>query len=328
MRNTVCLLAGLLALAVTQSTPAAKRLGPPIEDLQSTPDRIRIVSAQATSKPEQGKVKFAIAERLSGEAPDELLLRMDEETFDDVTVGESYVVAWTNMRRQRRMKPGWEEDPEGPSVVPVMGLGSTAVFELTPETALLFAPGAITDSQRAGELVDALLAQAKRPDVRTGALVIMELYLREDLIDEMTPAQVETLRDLLQTADLSPQNRDLLFRAALQLAPDKSSPWLAEELRRTIIRHGTQYDLGSYVPGLVKTAAAGLRQVGEPADIELLDILLYANNPGVAKAALAAIDHFDSGAAAARAEQALKRGWINDETRAAMTRYLETGTIR
>ena len=65
---------------------------------------------------------------------------------------------------------------------------------------------------------------SKRPDLRTRGLVIMELYLREDLIDGMTPAQVETLRDLLQTADLSPQHSDLLFRAALQLAPEKASP--------------------------------------------------------------------------------------------------------
>ena len=74
----------VLALAVTQSTPAAKQLGPPIEDLQSTPDRIRIVVAEAKDKPEKGKIRFAITERLVGEAPEEVVLRTDRPFAADL----------------------------------------------------------------------------------------------------------------------------------------------------------------------------------------------------------------------------------------------------
>lgn len=328
MRKTVCLLAGLLALAMMQSALAAKRLGPPIEDLQSTPDRIRIVVAEARDKLEKGKIRFEISERLSGEAPDEVVLRTDEQSYIDVTVGEEFVVAWTYMRRNRRVIGGWEEDPEGPSTVSVLGLGSTALFEGTPEMRYLFAPGSITDPDAAERQIDALLTQMRREDYRSRGLVITELYLRKDLTEKISPDQAKVLQEVLQAEDLDDQHRHLLYKAAVRIDPALTSPWLAEEMRKTIIQHGTQYDLSSFVPSLVISAAEGLQQLGNAGDIELLSTLLYANNPGVSKAALAAIDHFDSQAAAARAEQALERGGIHPETRQAMTRYLATGSIR
>jgi hypothetical protein len=328
MRNTVYLLSGLLALAMSQSTLAAKRLGPPIEDLQSAPDRIRIVVAEARDKPESDKIQFAVTERLTGEAPDEVLLRTDQQSFADVTVGESFVVAWSYMRRNRRVIGGWEEDPGGPYIVSVMGLGSTALFEATPEMKYLFAPGSITDPDSSKQQIDALLTQMRREDYRSRGLVIAELWLRKDLTAQISPAQAEQLKTVLQTADLGAQHRDLLYQAALRVAPELTSPWLAEEMRQTIIQHGTQYDLRSFVPSLVIAAVEGLQELGNGEDIELLSTLLYANNPGVSKAALAAIDHLDREAAVAQAEQALQKGGIHGETRNALTRYLATGSIR
>jgi hypothetical protein len=322
MRKTVCLFSGLLLLLSLQTAGAAKRLGPPIEDLQSAPDRVRIVVAEARDKTAPNGILFAINERLSGEAPEEVLLRTDEQTFADVQAGRSYIVAWTYLRGNRRVIGGWEVDPDGPSTVEVIGLGAVAVFEDTAELRFLFSPGAMEESATAGKQLDALLAQMQREDARSRGLVIAELYLRPDLTVIMGPPQVELLGQVLQDAALAPQYRDLLLQSALNLPPDLASPWLAEEFRRVIILHGTQYDLASFVPALIETAASGLQQAGAAADIDLLGMLLYANNPGVAKAALAAIDHFDPAAAAARAQQALERGWIHSETRLALQRYL------
>ena len=136
------------------------------------------------------------------------------------------------------------------------------------------------------------------------------------------------LRGVLEQKNLDYQHRHLLYDTAVRIDPALTSPWLAEEMRSTIKQHGTEYDLGSFVPSLVISAAEGLQQLGNAGDIELLGTLLYANNPGVSKAALAAIDHFDSQAAAARAEQALQSDKIHPETRQAMTRYLTSGQIR
>jgi hypothetical protein len=323
MRKTGWLLNGLLLLAMMQPALAAKRLGPPIEDLQSEPDRIRIVVAEALKKPESPGIVFSISERLSGESPDEVLLRTDEETFADVEVGRSYVVAWSYLRRNRRVIGGWEEDPNGPLVVNLLGLGSTALFEDTPETRFLFAPGSIDESGDTDQQLDALLAQMQREDFRSRGLVISELYLRPDLTEKMGSSQAQVLKTVLQTQALDPQHRDFMIRSTLRLPEDLTSPWLGEELRKIIIENGTQYDLASFVPGLVRTAARGLKQAGERADIELLSMLLYANNPGVSKAALASMDHLDSEATVVKAQQAIERGWIHSETRFALDRYLD-----
>jgi hypothetical protein len=315
MRKIVYLLCGLLMLAMMQTAYAAKRLGPPIEDLQSEPERVRIILAEAIKKTESNRIHFSISERLSGEAPDEVALMIDEETFSEVVVGRSYIVAWTYLRRNRRLRTGWEENPDGPYTVQLMGLGVTTVFEDTPDTRFLFAPGSIAQSGNSGKQIDALLAQLQREDFRTRGLVISELYLRNDLTEAMNPAQVDVLKGVLQNQALDPQHRDFVFRAVLRLPPDLTSPWLAEEFRKTIILHGTQYDLSSFVPGLVRTAARGLQQAGAPSDIDLLSSLLYSNNPGVSKAALAAMNQLDPGAALVQAERAIERGWIHGETR-------------
>jgi hypothetical protein len=139
----------------------------------------------------------------------------------------------------------------------------------------------------------------------------------------MNRPQAHRLKQVLQTPEFSAQHRDYLLQSALRLPEELRSPWLGEEYRRVIILHGTQYDLNSFVPGLVKNSAKGLGRVGEQSDIELLSMLLYANNPGVAKAALASMDQFDPQAAAAKAEQAVNRGWVHSQTRRALEKYLE-----
>lgn len=313
---------GLLILAMTQPTLAAQRLGPPIEDLQSVPDRIRIVIAVANKKTVPASILFSINERLSGESPDEVLLRTDEATYTDVKVGRSYIVAWSDQRRNRRVVGGWEEDPDGPFIVQLMGLGVTALFEDTPHTRFLFTPGAIAKSENSSGLVNALLAQLQSEDFRSSGLVISELYLRPDLTELMDKPQVEKLQTVLQTRTLDPQHRDFLLRSALRLPQDLTSPWLGEEFRKIIIEHGTRYDLSSFVPGLVRTAARGLQQTGTRSDIDLLSILLYSNNPGVCKAALSAMNHIDPEATAVKAKQALERGWIHDETERELSRYI------
>jgi len=322
MRKLISLLYGLLVIAMMQPALAAKRLGPPIEQLQSEPDRIRIVIAVAKEKAESKGIVFSITDRLSGEAPDEVLLRTDEETLSDVAVGRSYVVAWSYLRRNRRVIGGWEKDPDGPFTVQLMGLGTTAVFEDTPDTRFLFTPGAIAQSGNNDQQIDALMAQLQREDFRSRGLVISELYLRPDLTESMGPAQSEVLKTVLQKQVLDPQHRDFIIRSALRLPQDLTSPWLGEELRKIIIQHGTQYDLSSFVPGLVRTAARGLSQAGGPADINLLSMLLYSNNPGVSKAALSTMDHFDPEATMEKAELAIERDWIHGETRRELKRYL------
>jgi len=322
MHKIVCFALGILMLAASPPTLAAKRLGPPIEELQSAPKRVRIVVAEAREKPEAGKILFAVTGEISGKSPDELLLRTDEQTFIDVKTGQSYVVVWTDKRRGSSPGKRWETDPDGPATLQTTAVGATTVFEDTPELRFLFAPATMADDTTAGRQLDALLTQMQREDPRSRGLVITELLLRDDLTALMGPEQITIVKNVLETADLEPLHRDYLLRSALRLPSEVTAPWLAEQFRKVIILNGTQYDLASFVPALVRTAARGLQQVGEPPDIALLGTLLYSNNPGVAKAALAAMDHFGPETAAGKARQALARGWIHGETRLALEHYL------
>jgi len=306
-----------------QSAFAARPLGPPIEELQADPELVRIAVVVASEKKAPPRIRFTISERFSGESPDELVLRMDEDTFADVTVGQGYVVAWTDQRKVRLLREGYEKDPDGPSIVTVRGLDSKALFEDSPEIRFLFTPRDSSSAEDTTGETNALLAQMQREDFRSRDLVVGQLFLKPDLSQQMNRAQAEKLRQVLQTPGLGAQHHDNLLQSALRLPNELRTPWLGEEYRRVIILQGTQYDLNSFVPGLVKNSAAGLGRVGDQDDIELLSILLYANNPGVAKAALASMGQFDQQATAVKAEKALNRGWIHDLTRRALENYLK-----
>jgi hypothetical protein len=301
---------------------AAKRLGPPIEELRSAPERVRIVRAEAREKQAPNVIVFSVVDRLTGDSPDEILLRTDLPAFADVQAGQKYIVAWTDLRRNRGVIGGWEQDPEGFSTVEVIGLGEATIFEDSPELVFLFGVGTPADQAAAGKQLDALLALLQREDPRSQGLAATELMLRPDLLENMSSAQAGRLQQALDTREMAPLHRDYLLRAVLEIAPELTSPWLAEQFRRVIISYGNQYDLASFVPGLVRTAARGLQQTGEPTDVALLDLLLYSNNPGVAKAALSSMDSLDRQAAVGRAQLALERGWIHAESRMAIQRYL------
>lgn len=309
--------------AVMQTASAARPLGPPVEELLSNPMITRVVVAVAGEKSTAPNLKFTVINRLSGDSPGELILRVNENIFADLVTGEKYIIAWTDQRKIRLLREGYEKDPEGPSIVQVRGLTTHALYKDSPEIRFLFAPPEEPGSVDAGQQIDALLTQMQRDDYRSRDLVVGQLYLSPDLGAQMNHGQAEKLRNILQMVGLSAQHRDYLLQSALRLPEELRSPWLGEEYRRVIILHGTQYDLSSFVPGLVLNSAKGLRQTGAAADIELLGILLYANNPGVAKAALATMNHFDPITTVRIVEQALERGWIYRQTRHALEQYLK-----
>jgi len=323
MHKTVRLINGLIFFSMMQSAIAARPLGPPIAELLRDPGHTRIVVATARVKSGSFRILFEIGQRLSGDSPDEVLLRTDEETSAEVDIGHSYVVAWSYLRKNPILRKVWEIDPDGPSIVEVRGLGSTALFEDTPEILFLFTPGKVNTPERKGKQLDALLAQMRYEDQRGRDLVSAELLLRPDLSEEMNQLRVEKLKTVLKDTTLLPQHRNFLLQSALRLPLKLRSPWLREEFRRNITRWGTEYDLGSSVPGLIKTSAQGLRQTGGPDDIELLSSLFYANNPGVAKAALETMQHIDPGETAVMVKQALDQNGIHNETRRALEAYLK-----
>jgi len=62
--------------------------------LGSNSDRDCIIQ---TGKADSSGIQSSVVEQLSGEAPDEVLLRVDEETFDEVAICSRYILALTNL---------------------------------------------------------------------------------------------------------------------------------------------------------------------------------------------------------------------------------------
>jgi len=67
---------------------------------------------------------------------------------------------------------------------------------------------------------------------------------------------------------------------------------------------------------------------GGPPDPNLLGTLLYSNNPGVAQAALASMDHLDPAVTPAEAEQAIATGGLHEKTRQVLQYCLAKSTAQ
>ena len=76
------------------------------------------------------------------------------------------------------------------------------------------------------------------------------------------------------------------------------------------------------MPGLVRTALTGLAQAGNRNDVRRVSAHLKSNAPGVAKAALAALDTLDREAAVAAVNSALENDAMHRETKRAFEAYL------
>ena len=138
MNRIVWPLISLLSIAVSGAAFAARPLYPPVEELKSSPELVRVVAVVAGQKQEPPRVKFAITDRFSGESPDQMSLRLDEAAYEDVIPGQGYILAWTDMRKVKLVRKAYEKDPDGPSVVQVRGLDTLALFEDSPEMRFLF----------------------------------------------------------------------------------------------------------------------------------------------------------------------------------------------
>lgn len=312
-----------LWVAGSHPAAAARAIGPPIEELLAKPDIVRVARATAEEAGEDGKVLFSVVGDIAGESPPRLLLRTDEATAAGVHPGRTYIVGWTDVRVIALLREGYEKDPDGPSIAQVRGLPEPALYEDTPELRLLFESRMHAEPPDPRPQLDALLTQARREEPGSRNLVVTQLLLSPGLAAEMNAAQADHLRELLRAPSLTDEHRDYLLQVALRLRPELIQPWLAEEFRRNIVMHGTQYDLTSHVPGLMRTSAGGLGQLGDGSDIALLEVLLYANNPGVSKAALAAMEKLDASRTRPLAEKALQRGWVHEQTRRALEQFLK-----
>jgi len=161
-------------------------------------------------------------------------------------------------------------------------------------------------------------------DFRARELAIFELYLRPDLQNAMSADNAR--RYAAVTSDADARLKNFLLEGAKNFPEKRRSPWLEREFRGVIAAHGNVLDLNSDIPLLVKNSLLGLRDGGTEQDLDMIARHLYSNAPGVARAALAAMNDIDPRQAFALAQKALETDDIHEVTRRELTRYVNERT--
>lgn len=269
----------------------------------------------------EGRYRLEVVERLRGETPDGLVVRLVGNPWESGTLiepGRTYILGHTDKPARRSYR--WDTDPEGPRVLGVPGVGP-ALFESSSAMRTLVrdhpedAP--LTDRAR----LDAVLEQLQRSDVQSRRFVLAELALDRGLRELVDEADLELLRATLESGELEPMAHDYLLRAAQPMIDRWGGDWLAADCRRLAAGHGTRLDLASLVPSLLVTAFETLARTGVASDAELGRRHLASNNPGVGKAAFAAIVALDPGMAAEVAAAYGDSDELHPDTRLMLRRY-------
>lgn len=315
--TVIVLLASFLMTAA--SLDAAKRLEPPTLMMMDRYHQVAV--AVAEGRPSEGKVAFRRVETIFGEMPERVVARLDAEAAETLEWGESYVFAYTEVRRNPRDRDSPEIDPEGPKVVRLPVIGA-AVLEDTPEMRRLFATARGREPDPGRDFLEALLAQLERPDARTRRFVIAELYLRPELFHRLEEGDLHAIRAAMTSEDIDTESRSFLLESAGRFPQPLRGPWLAAVARDIVSAAGTELDLDSTVPLLIKTALQVLAPVAVATDVPELAKHLGSNSPGVAKAALAALRLVDPEAAATRGREVLSEAALHPTTRRAIESFL------
>lgn len=296
--------ATLVATLVGTASLDAARLEAP--SIYMRHDRYRSAVVKVAEIQEDGRFRLQVLEPLFGETPDGLVVRAVGGAGDSIEAGGTYIIGHTDKpaRRSRR----WDTDPDGSRIlnVPSVGLG---VFENSPAMRTLVrahpADSPLGDRQR----LDAVIEQLASADIQSRRFVLSELVLAPEIRALVGGPELEVLRATLSSGELEPMAHDYLLRAARTMIGDWGGDWLAVDCRQLLASHGIELDQRSLIPSLLVTALEILGETGEAADARLAGKHVPSNNPGVGKAAFAAMMALDSDLAVEAAP-----GYIADDS--------------
>lgn len=311
---------GVSALLGVTAADAASRFEPPTLMMMRPVNQVAVAVAEPS--PEDGKILFRRVELLHGEMPETVLARIDPLTAGGLARSRRYIVAYTEVRRNPLDRETREIDPAGPRVVELPAVG-TAVIEDSPEMRMLFDAAKRRPTDLGRGYLEPLLALLEHRDARTRRFVIAELYLRPELFGHLKHDDVPAIGDAIASSANDPESRAFLLEASLSFPPSLRGPWLGDAARTIVGAASIELDLGSTYPLLVRNALQVLSSMGTLADAPEISRQFASNSPGVAKAALAALEFIDPDAAAGRARELLEQGGLQQSTREAMQRFLQ-----
>ena len=304
-------------------TQAARPLGPPIAEFFKPENRV--ACGVVFERLANNEVKIRVTDYLFQSDDEVLTLGIDAGVYDDVKVGTEYVFVFTRLRKNLLLRDEWELNPGGPALVKARGLGTPAIYTNSAATStLLTPPGQRDELSKDTETLMLLEVAADDSDRRARELAIFELYLRRDLQGTISGDNAERYATLTSSAD--PRLRNFLLQGARFFPEERRTSWLGHENRESVAAYGTVLELNSDIPLLIKNSLLGLREEGTVDDLELIGKHLYSNAPGVARAALTALDAIDPQMALVLAQRAVLTDKIHLVTRRGLTTYIKKHT--
>ena len=310
----------LIAIALSSAAGyAARPLGPPIAELFKNDNRI--ARGVLVDRPAAQKITLRVDDYVYRSDVKTLTLNVDKEVFASVTEGREYLVVFSRLQRNRLLRDQWEINPQGPALVSVRGLGTPAIYASTEAIRTLLRPPEQRPELSADAATGLLITLAENSaDGRARELGIFELYLRDDL--QATISAANARRFAVLAAAAGPRLKNFLLQAATHFPKQRREPWLSSAFRQSVADYGSVLELNSYVPLLVKNALLGLGGAATADDAQMITKHLYSNAPGVARAALAALDAIAPHGALEAAKQALENQRIAPVTRRLLRRYI------
>ena len=306
-----------LALLVPATAPAGRMLGSATEELLR--DHVHVLIGRALDR-QDGRIRFAFEESLHGDMRSRAAILVTPATHNRVKIGSHYIVAFTDYRTDPFYREGLVLDPRAPRVVS-LALVEDFVLEDRPETRrLVLGANDPTMAPRA-QVSDALTLLAS-DDVFAQRFAALELYGREDLRLAASDQDRARWSKLLHAGATETQAQDFLYRAALRLPPDSDRAWIANGARDVLNLNELPVDFRSSLPALLTTALDALAKTGNTTDTAQLAPLLRADHPGIAKAALSAMDALDRPTTLTLANQLLLTGANGSELRRALQAYV------
>jgi len=312
------------AIAVVLGLPdvalAAQRERPPSRTMIGKYNHVAVMVAK--SSPEEGKVLFKRKKEIFGSPAKQVVVRVAPALVETLEWGDRYVVAYTETTRNNVTR-SHAPDPLGPKVLDLAVVGP-ALFEESEALLNVLESSKRSEVDLGRPFVEDLNALVVGSDAALQRFAIVEIYHRKELQHRFTAEDAQVYREQLGSAEQETEARALLFEIFNGLGEEVRGAWLAEEARALLEEADTTLDLASTWPILLKRAIETLEQDGGPADAAVVGRHFASNNPGVAKAALAALTTLAPDQAARRARELLGRPDLHPTTRTAMQGFLES----
>lgn len=312
----------LALLLCSNNALAAHVIRAPIQDLLA-PNNVIAVMRLSGFESHQTRGRFVTVQNLWGTAQDTVSIALGDPKNAKLTPGTRYIVAYSMLRKHPYYRDITEPDPGGAHLVEV-NVAGRALFADSNRLRFLI-QSLQAPNPEPQPVLAALLDVISASDASTRLLAVFEFYMRQEMYAKgFTPELAKRYRALVEPKTLPAQEQEFLIRAWRFFPSRFRGKWITQTCRDSIQGNGIRYDLGSFIPLLMKTCAGLLGRNGAPTDLSLLSGLLKSNSPGVAKSALDALITLDPAAAESIATRALESGGAASETQRAIRAYLHT----